>query len=127
MSVVEQGFIIPGKKWTMSSGAILTHMYTEVNKGQLNKTHQENPASQNLAWYTARKRIPRYPFVRNKRKKNISMIYLYLTFLMAGQLAHCRKRKEKKCIKCDHRIIGFKVQYTIIYSYCTNSYYKSAL
>lgn len=24
------------------------------------------------------------------------MIYLYLTFLMAGQLAHCRKRKEKK-------------------------------
>lgn len=123
LSVVEQGFIIPGKKWTMSSGL---QVYTEVNKGQLNKTHQENPVSQNLAWYTARKRIPRYPFVRNK-KKNISMIYLYLTFLMAGQLAHCRKRKEKKCIKCDHRIIGFKVQYTIIYSYCTNSHYKSAL
>jgi len=55
------------------------------------------------------------------------MIYLYLTFLMAGQLAHCRERKEKKCIKCDHRSIESKVQYTIIYSYCPNSHYKSAL
>lgn len=75
----------------MSSGL---QVYTEVNKGQLNKTHQENPVSQNLALYTARKRIPRYPFVRNKKEKYIHD--LPLPHISYGRTTCTLQEKERK-------------------------------